>query len=180
MSPDSRLHAAVVLGTRPEAIKLAPLVHALDAEAAARVTVVNTGQHREMLRPMLELFGLVPEADLQIQRPDQTLEHVVAGVLEGLGPWLEAERPDVLIVQGDTATTFAAGLSAFFHGVPVAHLEAGLRTADPRVPFPEEMNRRLTSRLASLHLAPTERAAMALRAEGVDPGSVEMTGHPCL
>lgn len=177
MSPKPQLHAAVVLGTRPEAIKLAPLVHALDRTEGARVTVVNTGQHREMLAPMLELFGLVPQADLELQRPDQTLEHVVAGVLAGLGPLLEAQKPDVLIVQGDTATTFAAALSAFFHGIPVAHLEAGLRTGNPRVPFPEEMNRRLTTRLASLHLAPTVRAAAALRHEGVDPDSVEMTGN---
>lgn len=168
----------VVLGTRPEAIKLAPLVHALGQRGPGiRATVVSTGQHREMLRPMLELFGIEPAADLDLQRPGQSLEHVVTGVLLGLPPLLDQFRPDVLIVQGDTATTFAAALAAFYHDVPVAHVEAGLRTSTPRNPFPEEMNRRLTTRLADLHLAPTERAAATLRSEGVDPRAVLMTGN---
>ena len=177
-SDAATLHAMVVLGTRPEAIKLAPLVHALERGGpGVRATVVNTGQHREMLRPMLELFGISPAADLDLQRPGQTLEHVVTGVLLGLPPLLDRFRPDVLVVQGDTATTFAAALAAFYHDVPVAHVEAGLRTDTPRNPFPEEMNRRLTTRLASLHLAPTERAAATLRREGIDPGTVLMTGN---
>lgn len=168
----------VVLGTRPEAIKLAPVVHALGQRGPGiRASVVSTGQHREMLRPMLELFGITPAADLDLQRPGQSLEHVVTGVLLGLPPLLAELRPDVLVVQGDTATTFAAALASFYHDVPIAHVEAGLRTATPRIPFPEEMNRRLTTRLADLHLAPTERAAQALRAEGVDPGVVLMTGN---
>lgn len=172
------LHAMVVLGTRPEAIKLAPVVHALQSRGSrVRATVVSTGQHREMLRPMLELFGIAPAADLDLQRPGQSLEHVVTGVLLGLPPLLREHRPDVLVVQGDTATTFAAALAAFYHDVRVAHVEAGLRTATPRIPFPEEMNRRLTTRLADLHLAPTERAARALRGEGVDPAQVLMTGN---
>jgi len=171
------LHAMVVLGTRPESIKLAPVVHQLAAHPRTRGTVVNTGQHKEMLVPMLELFGVVPDADLGLQRPDQTLEHIVSAVLQGLPPLLAEHRPDVLVVQGDTSTTFAAALCAFFRGIPVAHVEAGLRTPDPRTPFPEEMNRRLTTRLASLHLAPTERAARVLRNEGVDPDTVVMTGN---
>lgn len=172
------LHAMVVLGTRPEAIKLAPVVHALGrAGDRVRGTVVSTGQHREMLAPMLELFGIEPAVDLRLQKPGQSLEHVVTGVLTGLPPVLQEHRPDVLIVQGDTATTFAAALAAFYHDVRVAHVEAGLRTATPRIPFPEEMNRRLTTRLADLHLAPTPRAADALRAEGVPENAILMTGN---
>ncbi len=174
----SRLHAMIVLGTRPEAIKLAPVALELASRGPdVRSSLVSTGQHREMLRPMLELFGLEPDADLDLQRPDQTLEHVVSGVLHGLPPLLERLRPDVLIVQGDTATTFAAALSAFYHDVPVAHVEAGLRTATPRVPFPEEMNRRLTSRLADLHLPPTERSERALRTEGIPAERIRRTGN---
>jgi len=171
------LHAMVVLGTRPEAIKLAPVIHALAADPRTRGTVISTGQHKEMLHPMLKLFGVQPDADLGLQRPDQTLEHIVGGVLQGLPPLLEQHAPDVLVVQGDTSTTFAAALCAFFRNVPVVHVEAGLRTPDPRTPFPEEMNRRLTTRLASLHLAPTPRAAEALLREGVDAASVVMTGN---
>lgn len=171
------LHVLIVLGTRPEAIKLAPLVHALREHDATRVTVVNTGQHREMLEPMLELFDIVPDANLDLQRHNQTLEHIVMSVLDGLPPLLEKFQPDVIVVQGDTSTTFAAGLTAFYRGIPVVHLEAGLRTPDPRVPFPEEMNRRLTSRVASLHLAPTTRAETALLDEGIDRADVIMSGN---
>ena len=172
------LHAMVILGTRPESIKLAPVVHELRARReGVRATVVNTGQHREMLRPMLELFGIQPEHDLELQRPDQTLEHVVSGVLGGLPALFAADRPDVIVVQGDTATTFAAALSGFFQDVRIAHVEAGLRTEHRRIPFPEEMNRRLTTRLADLHLAPTARARDALLAEGVAPDTVLLTGN---
>ena len=171
------LHALAVLGTRPEAIKLAPLIHALRDHPKCRVTVVSTGQHREMLRPMLELFGIDVAADLDLQRPDQTLDHIVASVLTGLPPLLAQHAPDTLVVQGDTTTSFAAALCAFHHNVPVTHLEAGLRTENPRIPFPEEMNRRLTSRVAALHLAPTRRAAETLLREGVPPQSVTLTGN---
>lgn len=172
-----RLEAAVVLGTRPEAIKLAPLVHALGERDDCVARVVSTGQHREMLRPMLELFEIKPDADLDLQRPGQTLEHIVTSVLEGLGPVLDKMKPQALVVQGDTTTTFAAAWVAFHRDIPVVHLEAGLRTDDPRTPFPEEMNRRLTTRLASLHLAPTTRAESALLAEGVERSQVIMTGN---
>jgi UDP-N-acetylglucosamine 2-epimerase (non-hydrolysing) len=172
------LHAMVILGTRPESIKLAPVVHELRTRGAGvRASVVSTGQHREMLVPMLDLFGIRPDHDLALQRPDQTLEHVVSGVLAGLAPLLQSERPDVVVVQGDTATTFAAALVGFFRDVPVAHVEAGLRTKFKRIPFPEEMNRRLTTRLADLHLAPTARARDALLGEGTDPDTVLMTGN---
>jgi UDP-N-acetylglucosamine 2-epimerase len=172
------LHAMVVLGTRPESIKLAPVVHELGRRGpGVRASVVNTGQHREMLAPMLSLFGIDPAHDLALQRPDQTLEHVVGGVLAGMASLFEQNRPDVVVVQGDTATTFAAALASFFRHVPVAHVEAGLRTDDPRIPFPEEMNRRLTSRIADLHCAPTTRARDALLAEGVGEDTVLLTGN---
>ncbi len=172
------LHAMVILGTRPESIKLAPVIHELGARGdGVRATVVNTGQHREMLTPMLELFGIRPGHDLALQRPDQTLEHIVSGVLGGMAGLLGKENPDVIVVQGDTATTFAAALAGFFRDVRVAHVEAGLRTAHRRNPFPEEMNRRLTTRLADLHLAPTTRARDALLQEGVDAADVLLTGN---
>jgi UDP-N-acetylglucosamine 2-epimerase len=171
-------HVMVVVGTRPEAIKLAPLVLALrSGGVSARVTLLSTGQHREMLRPVFELFGLEPDVDLDLQRPDQTLDDVVSGVVARAGAAVAEHRPDVLVVQGDTSTAFAAGLAAFHHRVPVAHVEAGLRTDDPTNPFPEEMNRRLVSRLATLHYAPTERAARALRAEGVADDRIHVTGN---
>jgi len=171
-------HVVVVVGTRPEAIKLAPLVLALRADGVpARVTLLSTGQHREMLRPVFELFALEPDVDLDLQRPDQTLDDVVSGVVARVGAAVAEHRPDVLVVQGDTSTAFAAGLAAFHHRVPVAHVEAGLRTDDPTNPFPEEMNRRLVSRLASLHYPPTERAARALRTEGVAEERIHVTGN---
>lgn len=172
------LHAMVVLGTRPEAIKLAPVIHELRARGeAVRATVVSTGQHREMLAPMLELFGIQPAHDLDLQRPDQTLEHIVSGVLGGLPALFALEKPDVIVVQGDTSTTFAAALGGFFRDVRVAHVEAGLRTEHARIPFPEEMNRRLTTRLADLHLAPTARSRDALIGEGVPADQVLLTGN---
>lgn len=172
------LSVGVVLGTRPEAIKLAPVIHELRRRPkAVQCSVINTGQHREMLAPMLELFDLAPDADLALQRHDQTLEHIVTSVLQGMPPVFQRLGTQVLVVQGDTSTTFATSLSAFYHAIPVVHVEAGLRTSDARNPFPEEMNRRLTSRLTSLHLAPTPKAEAALRAEGVPAAHIRMTGN---
>lgn len=169
---------AVVLGTRPEAIKLAPVIRALEDRADRTETlVVSTGQHREMLKQVLDLFRITPHHDLELQRHAQTLDHIVASVLEGLGKVLRAESPDAVIVQGDTSTSFAAALCAFHHGIPVAHVEAGLRTDNPRMPFPEEMNRRLTSRLTRWHFPPTERSRQALLAENVDAGDIVSTGN---
>jgi UDP-N-acetylglucosamine 2-epimerase (non-hydrolysing) len=167
----------VVFGTRPEAIKVAPLVQALAAAPWSRPVVAVTAQHRRILDQVLELFAICPNYDLDIMRSSQTLTDVTVGALGGLGPVLADANPDLVMVQGDTTTTFAAALAAFYRRVPVVHLEAGLRTGDVLSPYPEEMNRRLTSQLASLHLAPTPTARANLLAEGVDPSSVVVTGN---
>jgi UDP-N-acetylglucosamine 2-epimerase (non-hydrolysing) len=139
--------------------------------------VCVTAQHREMLDNALETFSVRPDTDLDLMQPGQTLADLTARVLAAIDPVLEAARPDLAIVQGDTTTTLAAALGAFYRGIPVAHVEAGLRTGDMRQPFPEEMNRVLTSRLAALHFAPTARAAEALWREGTDRASVFVTGN---
>jgi UDP-N-acetylglucosamine 2-epimerase (non-hydrolysing) len=167
----------VVFGTRPEAIKVAPLIQALAAAPWSRPVVAVTAQHRRILDQVLELFAICPNYDLDIMRSGQTLTDVTVGALDGLGPVLADADPDLVVVQGDTTTTFAAALASFYQRVPVVHLEAGLRTGDVLSPYPEEMNRRLTSQLASLHLAPTPRARANLLAEGVDPSSVVSTGN---
>lgn len=170
-------HVLVVYGTRPEAIKLAPLVSAMRADSRLRATVAVTGQHREMLDQVNTLFGITPDADLDILRPRQTLEDITSRTLQGLAPVLEAERPDCVLVQGDTTTALASAMAGFYHHVPVVHLEAGLRTDRPDDPFPEEMNRRLTSQLSTLHLAPTPRSRTNLLREGVAANSIVVTGN---
>ena len=167
----------VVFGTRPEAIKVAPLIQALVTASWSRPIVAVTAQHRRILDQVLELFAISPTYDLDIMRLGQTLTDVTVGALAGLGPVLTDADPDLVVVQGDTTTTFAAALASFYRRVPVAHLEAGLRTGDVLSPYPEEMNRRLTSQLAGLHLAPTPTARASLLAEGVKPGSVVVTGN---
>ncbi|MDQ1395302.1 MAG: hypothetical protein QOG64_561 [Acidimicrobiaceae bacterium] len=167
----------VVFGTRPEAIKVAPVVLALQRAEDLEPIVVVTGQHRSMLDQVLEVFGITPHVDLEIIQPGQTLGDITCRVLQGLAPVLERERPDLVMVQGDTTTTFAGALAAFYAGVPVAHLEAGLRTGDRTSPFPEEINRRLTTGLAELHLAPTATSRANLLAESVDENSVLVTGN---
>lgn len=144
-----------VFGTRPEAIKMAPLVHALAADAAFDARVCVTAQHREMLDQVLGLFQIVPDYDLNIMRPGQDLSDITCRILEGLKPVLAEFRPDVVLVHGDTTTTLAASLAAFYQRIPVGHVEAGLRTGDLYSPWPEEANRTLTGHLASLHFAPT-------------------------
>ena len=167
-----------VFGTRPEAIKLSPLVHRLRSQPSEfDVRVAVTAQHRNMLDQVLEAFSIVPDYDLDIMQPGQTLSALTGRILIGLEPVLTSWRPDLLIVQGDTTTTFAGALAAFYDHIPVAHVEAGLRTGDIEQPFPEEMNRVLTSRLAALHFAPTERAAAALRAEAVPRERISVTGN---
>jgi UDP-N-acetylglucosamine 2-epimerase (non-hydrolysing) len=167
----------VAFGTRPEAIKLAPLIQALRHTGRYCVRVVVTAQHREMLDQVLETFAIVPDEDLDLFEPGQTLDHVMSRSLTGLQRLVEDETFDLVLVQGDTTTTFAAALSAFYAGVPVGHVEAGLRTGDVGRPFPEEMNRRLTSQLATLHFAPTSTASRNLLSEGVDPGHIFITGN---
>lgn len=167
----------VVMGTRPEAIKLAPLVLALRESELFEPVVAVTAQHREMLDQVLALFEITPDADLDIIRERQTLTGVTVRALEGMSPLIEERRPDAVVVQGDTTTTFCGALAAFYHQVPVVHVEAGLRTGNPYSPFPEEINRRLTTQLTSLHLAPTASSRDNLLREGTDPSTVVVTGN---
>ena len=168
----------VVLGTRPEAIKLAPVVLELRRRRPEfHCALAITSQHREMLAPMLDFFGLVPQYDLDVMRPDQRLSELTGRVLTGLDRVLETERPDWVVVQGDTTTAMAAGLAAFYRKIRLAHVEAGLRTNDKYSPFPEEINRRLVGALADLHFAPTDQAVRNLRKEGVPAGKIVRTGN---
>ncbi len=164
-------------GTRPEGIKMAPLVQALSESSLFEPVVAVTAQHRTMLDQVLDLFAIEPAYDLDILRDRQTLTGITTRALEGLSPLVESERPAAVVVQGDTTTTFAGALAGFYHRVPVVHLEAGLRTQDRYSPYPEEVNRRLTTQLSSLHLAPTATSRANLLAEGVDPSSVVVTGN---
>lgn len=166
-----------VFGTRPEAIKLAPVLQGLADHAALASTVVVTGQHREMLDSVLHLFDITPDHDLEILRPGQSLVSITTRALHGLGRLCDEVAPDAVLVQGDTTTTFSAALAGFYHRIPVVHLEAGLRTFDRYAPYPEEINRQLTTRLASLHLAPTPRSRDNLLAEGVPARDVVVTGN---
>lgn len=167
-----------VFGTRPEAIKLCPLVLSLASHSDAfLVQVCVTGQHRSMLDQVLQIFDVTPDYDLNVMQAGQTLTGLTSRILASLEPVLAESRPDMVLVQGDTTTTMAGALAGFYHGIPVGHVEAGLRTGDMRQPFPEEMNRVVTGRLATLHFAPTARSATALRAEGVAPESVFITGN---
>lgn len=172
------LHVAVIFGTRPEAVKMAPLVLALRARPEAfRCTVIVTAQHREMLDQVLDVFGIAPDHDLDLMRQNQTLAGLTARVMTDLPPVLEAVRPDLVLVQGDTTTVLTAALAAFYLQIPVGHVEAGLRTDDRYNPFPEEINRRLTGRLANLHFSPTTWARDNLLREGVDPATVYVAGN---
>ncbi len=172
------LKVLFIFGTRPEAIKLCPVVRLFLARPNDFLTrVCVTAQHRRMLDQVLDLFRVTPHWDLNLMEPGQDLTRSAARILAALGPVLHAEKPDVVVVQGDTTSTFCGALAAFYAGIPVAHIEAGLRTGDLRRPFPEEMNRILTTRLAALHLAPTKEAATNLRAEGVAADSIHVTGN---
>ncbi|MDP9191477.1 MAG: UDP-N-acetylglucosamine 2-epimerase (non-hydrolyzing) [Acidobacteriota bacterium] len=166
-----------VFGTRPEAIKLAPLIAELRRNSAFTVRVCVTGQHREMLAQVLEHFDIVPDADLDLMKPDQDLTSVAAAILESMREVLRVMRPDVVVVQGDTTSAFAAGLAAFYAGIDVAHVEAGLRSGDSLAPWPEEVNRRLLSVVARFHFAPTEDARANLLREGTDPARIHVTGN---
>ena len=177
MTSPRPLRTLCVFGTRPEAIKMAPLALALQADPRFDARVCVTGQHREMLDQVLDLFELVPDVDLSIMQPGQDLTDVTTAILQGMKTVLTEQRPDVVLVHGDTATTFAATLAAYYQQVPVAHVEAGLRTGDLYSPWPEEANRKLTGALAAWHYAPTERSQRNLLEEGVDPESVQVTGN---
>ena len=172
------MRALVVLGTRPEAVKLAPLVRELRQRPLVETVVCSTGQHRDMLDQTLATFALRPDHDLDLMRADQSPADVAAGVLTGVTRVIAAERPDVVLVQGDTTTAMAASLAAFLQRVPVGHVEAGLRTEIRSTPFPEEMMRRIVGRIAELHFAPTTRAAANLRTERADlDSSIFLTGN---
>ena len=166
-----------VFGTRPEAIKMAPVVHALSSDSAFHSKVCVTGQHRDMLDQVLEHFEITPDHDLNLMRPNQDLHMLTARILTGMRTVLLEEKPDVVLVHGDTATAFATTLAAFYLQIPVAHVEAGLRTGDLYSPFPEESNRVLIDRIAQFFFAPTKRSAQALLNEGHAPSNVWVTGN---
>jgi len=166
-----------VFGTRPEAIKLFPLVHALAADERFESRTCVSGQHRGMLDQVLEIAGIVPGHDLDLMQPDQTLDALTANLLTGIGRVLDAERPDWVVVQGDTATAMAGALAAYYRKIPVAHVEAGLRSGNIHHPWPEEVNRKIVGAFAALHFAPTETAADALRRENVAPETIHVTGN---
>lgn len=167
----------LAFGTRPEAIKMAPLVKALQADSHFEVIVAVTAQHREMLDQVLSLFEVKPDYDLNLMKSGQDLYDITTGVLLGMRDILQKESPDIVLVHGDTATTFAASLAAFYARIPVGHVEAGLRTHDLYSPWPEEANRQLTGRLAKLHFAPTERNRHDLLAEQIPDESIIVTGN---
>ncbi len=169
-------NVCIVLGTRPEAIKLAPVIQAFQQADDFNTRVVLTGQHREMVAQVMELFGLKADRDLALMAPKQTLTHVTCSALQGLKEEFEQFRPELVLVQGDTTTAFASALAAFYEQIPVGHVEAGLRTDNILDPYPEEANRRLISQLAQLHFAPTEVSAANCRASGV-VGEVCITGN---
>jgi UDP-N-acetylglucosamine 2-epimerase len=163
-------------GTRPEAVKLAPVVRAIHAAADLRLYTATTAQHREMLDQMLETFEIRPDCDLDLMRPAQRLDEFTARAIEALGATMQRVRPDAVLVQGDTTTAFCAALASFYSGTPVAHVEAGLRTNHPASPFPEEMNRRLITELSSWHFCPTRGSAERLISDNVPPQAIFLTG----
>jgi UDP-N-acetylglucosamine 2-epimerase (non-hydrolysing) len=172
------LRVMTVFGTRPDTIKMAPVVHALRAAAPAVESIVCvTAQHRQMLDDLLQLFEIVPDYDLNIMTPDQTLTQITTRVLTGMEPVLKKAKPDVVLVHGDTSTSTAAALAAFYQHVPVGHVEAGLRTNDRWLPYPEEMNRRLTGVLTSYQFSPTELAKQHLLRENVHLDDITVTGN---
>lgn len=166
-----------VMGTRPEAIKMAPLIRALAADRRFVSGICVTGQHRQMLDQVLDLFELVPDFDLDIMKPGQNLTDITAAILTGIGKVFSQFRPDVVLVHGDTTTTLATTLAAYYHRIPVGHVEAGLRTGNLYSPWPEEANRKLTGALARLHFAPTETARDNLLRENADPQGIHVTGN---
>ena len=167
----------VVFGTRPEAIKLFPVVAALRAQPSLDVRVLVTAQHRDMLDQVLALANIVPDIDLDLMQPGQSLDALTARLLTGLGAVFDAEKPDRVVVQGDTATAMVGALIAYYRKIPVSHVEAGLRSGNIHHPWPEEVNRRIVAPIADQHFAPTQTAADALLAEAIDPATIHVTGN---
>ena len=166
-----------VFGTRPEAIKLAPVILELKKYPRVQIIVCVTAQHRQMLDQALGLFAIIPDIDLDLMKPNQTLSELTGRVVDGVDRVLKKEQPDIVLIQGDTTTVMAAALAAFYNKIPVGHVEAGLRSNDICSPFPEEMNRRLTSILGNYHFAPTEKAKKALLGEGISGERIYVTGN---
>ena len=174
------LRVLSIFGTRPEAVKMAPVIQALQHTSGIESRVCVTAQHREMLDQVLNLFEITPDIDLNLMRPNQSLAELTAQIFENLDPVLADEHPDWVLVQGDTTTVMAASLTAFYRGIHVGHVEAGLRTGDKRQPFPEEINRRIAGVTADLHFAPTQLSRQNLLREGVDNTRILVTGNPAI
>ena len=178
--PERQLRVLSIFGTRPEAVKMAPVVERLMATPGIESSVCVTAQHRQMLDQVLDLFDIQPDYDLDIMQPDQALSDLTAALFTGLDPVLQDAQPDWILVQGDTTTVMAAALLAYYHRVRVGHVEAGLRTGDKWQPFPEEINRRIAGAVADLHFAPTPQARENLLGEGVPSERVIVTGNPVI
>jgi len=168
---------SVIFGTRPEAIKLAPVILALKAHPEFECRVCVTAQHREMLDQVLEVFDIVPDTDMNLMKPNQTLAELTSRAIESLDKYMANEKPDMVLIQGDTTTVFCAALTAFYHHIPVGHVEAGLRTGNMYAPWPEEANRVLASRLTALHFAPTQLSKQNLLNEGISADTIFVTGN---
>ncbi|KKW92891.1 non-hydrolyzing UDP-N-acetylglucosamine 2-epimerase [Sphingobium chungbukense] len=171
------MKVALVFGTRPEAIKLFPVIHALRARKGVETRVIVTAQHRGLLDQVLEIAGIAPDIDLDVMTPNQTLDGLTAKLIVELGRAFDAEKPDRVVVHGDTLTTMVASLAAYYRKIPVAHVEAGLRSGDIHHPWPEEVNRRVVACIADMNFAPTDAAANALLAENRDPATIHVTGN---
>lgn len=176
----TNLRVLSIFGTRPEAVKMSPVVQALSRTPGIESRVCVTAQHRQMLDQVLDLFGIVPDIDLNLMRPNQSLAQLTSAILENLDPILSEVKPDWILVQGDTTTVMAASLLAFYHRIRIGHVEAGLRTNDRWQPFPEEINRRIASVIADLHFAPTEHSRQNLLKENIPAGSIVVTGNPAI
>ncbi len=176
----SKIKVMVVFGTRPEAIKMAPLVKELKSRKEVECIVCVTAQHRQMLDQVLETFNIVPEYDLDIMKPGQTLSQITSRVLQGLEKVIQEVMPNIILVHGDTTTTFAGALAAYYNQVDIGHVEAGLRTWNKYSPYPEEMNRQMVGVLADIHFAPTENSKNSLLAEGKNKESIYVTGNTAI
>ncbi len=177
MAEPNQIKVMPIFGTRPEAIKMAPIVHALSSDEKFELVITVTAQHREMLDQFLRFFEMQPRYDLNIMREGQTLADITSRAVEGIDKVLGSEKPDLVLVQGDTTTAFVGALVAYYHKIPCGHIEAGLRTGDKFAPFPEEINRKLIGATADLHFAPTLRAKQNLLREGVPEKSIFVTGN---